>query len=401
MKHITIRNLGPLSEVDIDLKKINVFIGPQSSGKSSVLKTICYCTWVEKRIELAQSPEFFQKKNVFVDEWVRFHKLKGYVRKDTFVEYESDFMHFSYDHSTKEFQFAWKAGRWDYLRSKVTYIPAERNMVAAVPNWFEVKLADDNIRDFMSDWEVARKAVRRQLPVLNLGVSYYYEAVSHSDRVALDDGTKLDFTNTSSGLQSLVPLFVHLHYLDKLQYRLDKNESVKSEHENQKLLSLMHRELFEDELIATLREKGTPDPVTGKMFAPSDWVLKTFGPVAYPFASQDAADKCEEIYSRYSSNHFCDIFLEEPEENLFPPTQARLMDWLVGITKGPHGSNLSMATHSPYIVTALLEEPGLDFGLFFTCVKEGKSYVKAATGQDIQDIYDNGVDVFFNLETFA
>ena len=54
MKHIKIRCLGPIKEADIELKRINVPIGPQSSGKSCVLKTACYCTWVEKRIELTQ-----------------------------------------------------------------------------------------------------------------------------------------------------------------------------------------------------------------------------------------------------------------------------------------------------------------------------------------------------------
>ena len=52
MKHLVIRNLGPLKEADVELKRINVIIGSQSSGKSCVLKTACYCTWVEKRIEL-------------------------------------------------------------------------------------------------------------------------------------------------------------------------------------------------------------------------------------------------------------------------------------------------------------------------------------------------------------
>ena len=34
MKHIKIRNFGPLRNVDIDLSQINLIIGLQSSGKS-------------------------------------------------------------------------------------------------------------------------------------------------------------------------------------------------------------------------------------------------------------------------------------------------------------------------------------------------------------------------------
>ena len=64
MKHLIVKHIGPLDQIDIELKKVNVIIGPQSSGKSCVLKLACYCTWVEKRIELTQKPEYFQKENV-------------------------------------------------------------------------------------------------------------------------------------------------------------------------------------------------------------------------------------------------------------------------------------------------------------------------------------------------
>lgn len=366
MKHLKIRNLGPLEHVDIELKGINVVIGPQSSGKSCVLKTACYCTWVEKRIELTQQTDFFEREDTFLTELIRFHKLKGYEKQDTYIEYESDYMHFSYNHTEKKFRFAWKEKRWEYVRSKVTYIPAERNMVAAIPNWFDVKLANDNIRNFMSDWEEARKAMQTKLKVLNLDVSYRYDPGSNVDLVSLHNGNELDFTNTSSGLQSLIPLYVHLYYLIRMQSEGEKNESIKRNLENMALLQLIYRELFED------------------------------------FIDKESAEKCKEIYARYINNHFCHIFLEEPEENLFPPTQVQLINWLLDISQeGEYASHLFIATHSPYILTSLLERTDLDLGLFFTYLKEdGTSVVKTATDEDMQEIYDNGVDAFFNIETF-
>jgi hypothetical protein len=106
----------------------------------------------------------------------------------------------------------------------VTYIPAERNLVAAIPNWFQVKFADDNIRDFMADWETARQNTTNDLSVLNLDVSYHYDANTKSDKVQVADGVTLDFTNTSSGLQSVIPLFVHLTYLIELQKKVESME---------------------------------------------------------------------------------------------------------------------------------------------------------------------------------
>ena len=62
MAHIVIKNVGPINEVEFDLNKINVLIGPQSSGKSTVDKIACYCSWVEKRASQDQSFDFFQKR---------------------------------------------------------------------------------------------------------------------------------------------------------------------------------------------------------------------------------------------------------------------------------------------------------------------------------------------------
>ena len=38
MAKITIKYVGPLKEVTLDIKRINVFMGPQSTGKSTIAK---------------------------------------------------------------------------------------------------------------------------------------------------------------------------------------------------------------------------------------------------------------------------------------------------------------------------------------------------------------------------
>lgn len=45
MRRLTIRNVGPVKSVDISLNKVNVFIGPQSSGKSTIAKVLSTCSW--------------------------------------------------------------------------------------------------------------------------------------------------------------------------------------------------------------------------------------------------------------------------------------------------------------------------------------------------------------------
>jgi len=390
MKHLVIRNLGPLKEADIELKRINVIIGPQSSGKSCVLKTACYCTWVEKRIELTQTADFFAKGNNFLNELERFHKLKGYIKDDTFISYESDYMMFSYDNATKTFLFNWKNDRWKYRRSKVTYIPAERNLVAAIPNWFEVKFADDNIRDFMADWETARQSTTHNLPVLNLGVLYHYDANTKSDKVQTADGVTLDFTNTSSGLQSLIPMFVHLNYLSVVQVGKSDNSSVTGNKEKIDLTKLVY-----DYFSPLFGEKVIED-IGGKR---SSVVLEINGE-AYSMQRSDIK-KMDDIISQYIVTDHCDIFLEEPEANLFPPTQSSVVEWLLAMTTGEQYNNLFVATHSPYILNSFLEKKNIPMTLLYTRMSEGQMVIRTATEEDIQGIYDFGVDAFFNIESLG
>ena len=389
MKHIIIKNFGPIKEADIELKRINVIIGPQSSGKSCVLKTACYCTWVEKRIELMQTSEFFATDDNFLKEFIRFHKLKGYIRTNSYIKYDSDFMSFTYDNLTKTFDFKWKENRWKYKRSKVTYVPAERNLVATIPNWYEVKFEDDNIRSFMADWESARKATQEDINILNLGVSYHYDANTKSDKVQVADGVTLDFTNTSSGLQSVIPLFIHLY---NLVYKQNTKDSIINSSENQTLYSTIYEELF--------RKTGKADDIVPKIDSLRGRTLTTsqIGRDIYLFKNATYANECNDIYKNFVTPTHCDIFLEEPEANLFPPTQSNLVEWLLDLTKDNIPNNLFIATHSPYILTSFIEKKDLDIQLFYTKLNDSIITVSTATQQDIQDIYDFGVDAFYNIE---
>ena len=54
MATIEIRNIGPIKEVEeITLNRVNVFMGPQSSGKSTIAKIISFCTWLEKEMAIS------------------------------------------------------------------------------------------------------------------------------------------------------------------------------------------------------------------------------------------------------------------------------------------------------------------------------------------------------------
>ena len=125
-RHLTIRHLGPIKEADVELGQVNLIIGLQGSGKSCVLKTACFCAWVEKRLELTQGANGFAKGSTFIDMLVDYYKMQDYVWQDTYIGYETKHVKFHYDHAQQEFSFLWKPGRWNYRRAKVSYVPADR-----------------------------------------------------------------------------------------------------------------------------------------------------------------------------------------------------------------------------------------------------------------------------------
>ena len=385
MKRILIRDFGPIEKADIMLKDVNVIIGEQSIGKSCVLKVSCFCTWVEKRIAIEQNARRFEKKGVFMDELVNFHRLNGYAHDNTYIGYESDFIKFSFDNE-QGFSYEWKENRWDYKRPKVSYVPAERNLVAVIPNWFEVKSVAENIQDFMADWSDARKSVSDNEKILNLDVAYHYDEVSDTDFIKIRNGRVLPFTNVSSGLQSLIPLYVHLVNITSKKYRDREDNSVRHKSEIEKLTNSLVEYYTNNIAEAFIRNPkyGVIKDEMGleKEFIPnpemSRWFMKSF--------------------LRLSRIHHCEVFLEEPEENLFPPTQQILMKSLLRFVNLEKGNTLFISTHSPYILDILLERETYDYGLFYIQSTENGSVVKTATEADVQDMFESGVDAFFNIE---
>lgn len=385
MKRVIIHNFGPIKDADISLKDVNVVIGEQSIGKSCVLKVSCFCTWVEKRIEIEQNAQRFEKKGAFIEELTNFHRLNGYEHKDTYIAYESNYMKFSYDNENG-FSYEWKEDRWEYKRPKVSYIPAERNLVAVIPNWFEVKSIADNIQSFMADWSDARKSVENDKEILNLDVAYHYDEGSDKDFVKMNNGNVLPFANVSSGLQSLIPLYIHLVNITSKKYREQEDNSVKHRSDNEKLTDFLID--YYDENVGRAFIKN---PSYGKM-GQKGYINQEYIP------NPDMTQWAFRIYRNISTIHHCEVFLEEPEENLFPPTQQILMRTLLKQIKRQKGNTLFISTHSPYVLDIFLERETYDFGLFYIQSTENGSVVKTATEADVQDMFEGGVDAFFNIE---
>jgi len=305
--------------------------------------------------------------------------LDDYLENDTYLSYETD--HVTIEYSVKDRHFnvsVNKSKRWKYHRPKIAYIPSERNLVAVIPGWNNLNMSKFLI-DFMNDWDVARKS-KMDEEILNLGVRYSYDAKRNADSVRLTDGKEIDFMGASSGLQSLIPILV---YLSHFSYRNGKNKTKKSVRFEQEKANFINRYLSEYFGVEKIYVEAGVEP---------DYKML--------IKDEKAREKFESIVKSFFENQHCEIFLEEPEDNLFPPTQALLVDWMSRMSKGPHGNKFFISSHSPYVLTALLSE-NIKFNLFLTDKYGGKVKVKTASDEDLQRIYENGIDAFFNLSSLA
>jgi len=183
MAHIIIKNIGPIKEVKLDLNKINVFMGPQSSGKSTIAKIISFCLWIEKNVCLFRN--ILKVEMNFQEILEKYHHLQGYFKKpNPYIYYESEYVKIEYSNRFAKIQPLETINALTYKRSKIIYFPAERNLIA-LSYWDTLKFSPDNLRDYASDWGYARTLFTKDnyLVVRPLDVTYYYEEQSRENLI--------------------------------------------------------------------------------------------------------------------------------------------------------------------------------------------------------------------------
>lgn len=349
---IEIKNIGPIIEVsEIILNKLNVFMGPQSSGKSTIAKIISFCTWVEKDVATSQSlSEYQENKTYFKERLESFHKIKGYFNCNSYIHYKSDVVDIVWE--DEKCSISW-VNKYAYKRSKIAYIPSERNMVI-LPEARKSEFGNTNIRSFLFDWFEARKKYSNEndLSVLNLGVNYYYVEGSEEDHIRCkNNDTEYDIllSNASSGLQSITPLIVMIEYLtewiydeDTISFELDERRQRVS------------RIVAEEKVLKPYYQDDLPIGDLQKLVNSFNEKL------------QENEEKAVEYFDDYTTilnNLFktanSQFIIEEPEQNLFPETQRDLVYYFLHNclnkegNRFKEGNRLTLTTHSPYVLYAL------------------------------------------------
>ena len=309
MASLHIKNFGPiLDSTKIELTPLMVLIGRQSSGKSTFMKVLCFCRWVEKKIMVSTDDIVSQYThyNRFIKDLKSFHRLNDeYFRADTELKYDGDVISIEYTGINGNAKIVRKKSFAEKrYNSKLCYIPAERNLVSAIQNVDKTYKATgrDVLFNFIYEWDEAKEPYTNEHPFkLAATGGFSYVNKFGADVVVREDGSETPAFYASSGMQSVMPMDVMVNYITDC---VGKNASL------------------------SMRERNEISETD------NDYAVRR---LFYQSAQ---------------------LFIEEPEQNLYPESQKLVVMSIVRSLKKAleNGSEQSLAlvtTHSPYIMSVM------------------------------------------------
>lgn len=90
------------------------------------------------------------------------------------------------------------------------------------------------------------------------------------------------------------------------------------------------------------------------------------------------------------------VLFEELEAHAFPPFISMITRSIIDRPENQY----FITTHSPYVVNDFLEYTRTDVAIHLVDFRDGETFVKTLSQDEIQEVYNYGVDLFFNAESF-
>lgn len=97
-----------------------------------------------------------------------------------------------------------------------------------------------------------------------------------------------------------------------------------------------------------------------------------------------------------ASNENAILTFEEPEAHSYPPYISKITTDIIY----SESNQFFITTHSPYVLNELLENKKDDLGIYLIDFEDGETCVRELSEDEIDRVYQFGVDLFFNSEIF-
>lgn len=324
MTRIKIKNFGPLRQgrLDndgwIDIKKVSLFIGNQGSGKSCVAKLVSTFMWIEKALTRGDYSvdEFSSEK--FRKNYCGYHRIEFYFYDDNHndvaeIEYEGEA--FAMKYYKGDFEITKRLIK-EYRLPQIMYVPAERNFISIIKEAKSFKTLPDSLLEYLTEFNNAKNEIKDQLALPINDAKIEYDKQGDVINVTGND-YKVELSQASSGFQSLVPLYLVSWYLAN---------TVRNQVDNPQKMSSIESSRFNEGVKAIWSDKNLTE--------------------------EQRRIALSALSFQFNKTAFINI-VEEPEQNLYPVSQSKILYSLLEMNNLSPNNKLVITTHSPYIINDL------------------------------------------------
>lgn len=313
---LIIKNFGPIKSVDLDLRKMNVLIGEQATGKSTIAKVLSVCRYFSYIVN------FTSDKNKLDSFSHNFEFRKGlenwgvdeYLTKDSKITYENRLYLF-------ELKAEPHIKKKKYFETH-TRIKANDNSFRSLLNQF-FSLRKDELKDSNDDFfELLNWTPNENFFRLNVK-----KVMNNPLFIPAERG----FQSLSVGKDSLLPdaIIDELAKINRIVRGYNAEIDIKP-------LDIVFR-----------NENGL-----SKVKKPDDDIFYFLHKGASGYQSTIPTYLAVKFNNDLKVNSGRTIIVEEPELNLFPATQKKLIEFFVA-SINKYGNQFLLPTHSPYVLTTL------------------------------------------------
>ena len=186
MATILIKNVGPLKDTgEIALNRLLLIIGRQSSGKSTFMKVLCHCRWIEKTLMVDDdsSAKDYGKNQEFLKSLMTFHRFNpDFFSSDSYIKFDGDYITIEQNGDESDAVITRKDSFEDRrYNTKLCFVPSERNLISAVKNLDKTYKATeldvllnyllewDEVKDYYSTKNALQLSVARNIQYYNDG----------------------------------------------------------------------------------------------------------------------------------------------------------------------------------------------------------------------------------------
>ncbi len=313
-ERLVVKSFGPIKELDIEFRKVTIFIGDQGMGKSCVAKLFSMFKWLEKVLTQKRYPEnYFVSHNRFITKLCAYNRMESFVGPDSYIKYEGDAYNFEFE-SNKEFKISAKGKEVEGI-SKIMYVPAERAILSVAENKPRLlKELPDSSETFYDEFVNAKKSFQDGFALPFDGLRFEYDSLNDAGWIR-GENYRVRLVSASSGIQSSLPMCIVTEYLSK---KIASREEVKMSKEEKDRLERRVTEIIQND--------------------------------SYSNTIKDIM-----IRQLSASSVFDSLInvIEEPELSLFPKSQMRVLYSLIASNASSKKNMLVLTTHSPYTLAII------------------------------------------------